>query len=305
MVIPGGFAIIKPDTIPVLIKTIMVPPIIYFAQMDKNGLVWVTPPYDQRDVNSDHVYVIDPINDVITKSIKLPEQLRTPSCMVITDNKIYLRGDRNGFNVGIGSIDRLTYDIELLAELDTSGFANFPGLEIMNGNIISFCETNGRNPGKIVLFNPTTKATVTRIIGTYYRYTYDTSYIYLTVETNENPMKLLKLDPSTLNVVDEAVLGGDELYITSNDKDIFVGSFANRYIKVIDKTNLGILKTIDLSAHTDIYFNRSFDFITNDILMINDNSFYDFKNDRLLKKLFPIDYPQTMNLTLAEGQSLN
>ncbi|HNM14161.1 MAG TPA: hypothetical protein PKJ64_05305, partial [bacterium] len=64
------------------------------------------------------------------------------------------------------------------------------------------------------------------------------------------------------------------------------------------------LKTIDFSKQPGIYFNRSFGFITQRMLMLNDNSFYDMQNDIIHSKLFPINYPQTMNLTLAEGQTL-
>ncbi|HND75424.1 MAG TPA: hypothetical protein PKW10_13330 [Saprospiraceae bacterium] len=305
MIIPGGFAIIKPDTIPTLIKTIQVPPIIYSAQMDQNGLVWVAPPYNQEDDNSERIYIIDPVTERVVKSITLPQELRTPSCLKISGNKVYFRGDRNGFSVGIGAIDRLTYNnIEAIAKFDTTGFASSPGLEIINNNILAFCETNGRQSSKIVLFNPVTKTIITKVIGNYYRYTYDLNYIYLTVQTAENQIILQKIDPSNLNLLTEVLLGGDEIYITSNQNNICVGSFANKYIKIVEKSNLTILKTIDFSKQPGIYFNRSFGFITQRMLMLNDNSFYDMQNDIIHSKLFPINYPQTMNLTLAEGQTL-
>ncbi len=107
-----------------LLKIIELDMAIRYAKMDKNGFLWVASQFGTNIVSNPHqyFYIINPYENKVHKVIKLPHELRRPSGFIFTDDKVYIRGDRRGFSVGLGSIDRNDYSVEVITEIDSLGF---------------------------------------------------------------------------------------------------------------------------------------------------------------------------------------
>ncbi len=291
----GEIVIFKPDSIPELIKTIQINLVLNQANIDKNGLIWLVAPDINFEYGNCNIYIINPHSEIVLKSIDLPEKLRRPAWLIFDENKAYMGSDRKGFSVGIGSINRNTYQVEVLSELDTSGSVEFKGLQLVNENVYFFCLPTPRSLKKIHVYNiKENKIINTVFTGPYY--TIDSNYLYT---QNMSMQKILKLELGTLQTLQQST--GDYFYLMANDDNyIYTAYHSVPIINVYSKQNLEKVREILFQPTDSIRINNNFGYINDDLLMLNENSFYNVKSNKLLRKIFPLEYPLALSLMLAE-----
>ncbi|KAA3599364.1 MAG: hypothetical protein DWQ06_10645 [Calditrichaeota bacterium] len=310
MVVGDGIAIIKPDTVPKLIKIIHpYPDLIYnLARIDKNGYIWLVASDYDLSIN-DYIYVIDPHSETIYKSIKVPSDLRGPDAIAFGEDKAYFVGIGSGRSIGLGSIDRTNFSVENLAKIDSIGSAIPPGLELFNGRLYYFGIWTSQTDDRKILQFDTEKNQLVKTAPYSGHYTFDDNYLYTNgyfIIGDTTLPKLYKININELSVEQE-ISFGDKSYITCNEEFIYSANRRNPIVDVYNKLDLKKIKTIDFSNQIKIqgnYFNSNFGFISKDLLMVNQSSFYNVRTNEFMDSVFPLSYPIAESLVLAEGLEL-
>lgn len=312
MVVDDGIAIIKPDTIPKLIKIMHIDTdlSIDLARIDKNGYIWfVSDTFDKIYDSNEYIYLINPHSEEIHKSIKLPNELRGPDSIVFGKEKVFISSKAISF----GSIDRNNFLVEILAEFDNYGWALSPGLEFINENLYYFGYWTSENvkeqQNNVILQFDTEKNELVREVFCSGHYTFDETHFYTNgyFSTGDTVLpKLYKLNVNDLTIENE-ISFGDKSYITCNEDFIYTANRRNPIVDVYWKSDLTKVNSIDFSSNTKIqdnYFNTNFGFITKELLMLNQASFYNVKTGDVLDYIFPLNYHGAEGLVLAEGLEL-
>ncbi len=278
-----GIVRINADKKPELVKTINTKNISSHVKFDKEGFLWIAVPFLAKgDLPlARQIYVIDPHTERVYKRIEMPEELERPSVFVFLDNKVYLRGDREGSRIGIGSIDRDTYDVDLLITIDSTGGEGTTGMFKQNGFIYlnsAWCSLS--DSCKLTKYDPVNNRILkTNKYGS--NLAYDNNYIYTAGAYYgiEGPW-LYKLDYD-LNVVKNVEIEDFNFYLIQNDSQIYV--IYHEFITIYDKESLDIVGRLSLPVDIDSY---NTGFITNDILSINLNSIYILSEDKFYPNYF-------------------
>ncbi len=312
MVVGDGIAIVKPDTIPELIKIIHIDSdlSIDMARIDKDGYIWfAADTFDKFYDSNEYIYLINPHSGEIHKSIKLPNELRGPDSIVFGKDKVFISSKK----ISLGSIDRNNFTVETLTISDNYGWALSPGLEFINDNLYYFGYWTNENfelqEDNVILQFDTEKNKLVREVFYSGHYTFDENYFYtngyFSIGDTVLP-RLYKLNISDLRVEQE-ILFNNKSYIACDEEFLYSANRINPIVDVYRKSDLEKVRTIDFSDITKIqrnYFNNNFGFITKELLMLNQASFYNVKTGEILDYIFSLNYHGAEGLVLAEGLEL-
>jgi len=284
-----GVVRINEDKRPELVKTIDTRMRMSHIKFDKDGLLWIAAPFGINDyIGERQIYIIDPHTEKVHKRINLPKELMRPSFFVFFDDKVYVRGDREGCSVGIGMIDRNDYNSKLLLELENTGYEITTGMFAHNGYIILNTGWTCTDPDstKLLKFDPVENEI---IISSKFANscTYDNNYIYTAGSYyGIDEPRLYKLDYD-LNVVDYVKLDDYNLSITHNNKFVYI--MDDYYLDIYDKGSLTKVRRLTVPFDLlDPILNYNTGFITNNVLSINLNHIYVISEDKFYPNYFDL-----------------
>lgn len=308
LIIPGRIAFIRPAATPELIKTISIPGLIsYFAQIDRDGYVWLAAPDGTDRIPRRHVYVVDPHTETIHKAIPLPEALRAPAGLAFYEDRVYVRAWRDGLSAGLGAIDREDLSVRVITELENTGTGYLPDLYLAGDTLFMF-STRAHPDGIPNIHQFSTRTDdLTRTVPYASPYTMDGRSVFTVGYFEPGVNTLYKLDRDTLEPLESVVLSWEGSLLAQRDSLLYVAYYQSPTIEVRSKETLERIGTIDISG-LDVsggqYVHNNFGFITEEVLMLNESSFYNVSTGERLSKLFPFDEMVAQNLVLAEGKTL-
>lgn len=285
-----GIVRINEDKMPELIKTIDTRMRMSHAKLDKEGLLWIAAPFGINDYLPERqIYVVDPHTEKVLKRIDLPEELERPSFFVFYDDKVYVRGDRDGCSVGIGVIDRNNYSSKVLLEVENAGYEIETGMYRKDDYIFINCSWACTDPDstKIMKYNPITNQILkSSKFGNHL--VFDDDYIYTAGQfLNIEEPRLYKIDYNFAEI-DYIELNNYNFHLVQND-DFVLPVLIDDKIQFFTKDNLEFAQEIvPPSNYIPKIDSYNTGFITNDILSINLNHIYKVSEDKFYPNYFDL-----------------
>lgn len=286
-----GIVRINEDKMPELIKTIDTRMRMSHAKLDREGLLWIAAPFGINDYLPERqIYVIDPYTERVHKRIDLPEEMERPSFFVFYDDKVYVRGDRDGCSVGIGVIDRNDYSNKLLFEIENAGYEIETGMYRKDNNIFINCSWACTNPdsSKIIKYNPSENLIIdSSQFGNHC--VFDKEFIYSGSDFLNIPEpRLYKVDYDFVPI-SYISLKEHFFHLVQNNEFVFPILLDGR-IQSFAKDNLEFVQEIvPPSGYVLKLDSYNTGFVTNDILSINLNHLYKVSENKFYPNYFGLN----------------
>ncbi len=303
-----------PDDPPRILRSIRVPGrVMYDAQIDRDGFVWIATPDRGGDFGSGPIresFVVDPYTATVHRVLALPSELRATAALLVGPEKVYLRAWRNGFSGGIGAVDRQCVfdetrcEVEFFTELGDVGNTPEQVLHISGESLYSFSGSNSRanrhSTDRIDL--QTGEIIATSALSGSFAFD-DEAFYVLGNQQGLSRRVVVRLDKETLGEAERMGVDQqrDDLIAVEGDR-LYLGGFGDDFIQVRSAETLGSLGTIDISAAGDA--TAAFGFVAPGVLMLNHTSYLDVEAETvmpILPEASPIDVWFSQALRLSEG----
>jgi hypothetical protein len=300
IVIPGGIAIYllkekKPHLIKVIRPNLKV---IYDAQIDEDGFLWIAAPRDKYRKFNNKIFVIDPSSEKISKEIILPENLSRPNSLLIDGDHVYFGAARNGLSGGFGRIHKKNYKLEFLADLD--GPIGIESIKKINNYLLIQGGAGGKKEGIFLYKFDISSKKIEKIKENFPELlTVDNNMIFSYKFSGQSELSKInienfkKVESFRINKYSAIAQNNDFLFLAERKKskiDVFSKKFEFQY-------------SIDIRSYkqSGFYTDYAFGFVSDNILMINAASFYDIKSEKFFPHYFKIDGVLCQNLKFAES----
>ena len=298
-----------PDDPPEVVRGFSFPGhLVWDAQIDRDGFLWVATPDRVNGGALRVVYVVDPFASEVVRVIRLPEELRAVAGLVVGPERVYLRAWRNGFSGAIGAVDRRCAadeslcGVSLFTELGNVGVSSSAGaLRLSGSDLVSFSLRNSGDKREStdridtrtseILASSPYSGTSTADAGSYY---------VIGGDGTGGPSTITRLDERTLSELGsvQAEPGFGSL-IAAGGGRLYVGGFRERAVKVYYGVSLEHLETIDTSAATELSY--ALGFVAPNVLVLNGAWWLDTRTGAVSRIPQAPEFGTSQALRLPEG----
>lgn len=286
------------DDPPELVREILIPGVhTWDAQTDRDGFVWVATPDADAGGSIREMYVVDPHEARVHRVVQLPKSLRAAAAVFVTDRGVFIQSWRNGFEGGVGVIDRACVAggdcrAELLTDLGPVGVDSETPFLLREPYLYSFRGSSSQDDGGGIAKIRLPSGEIEAEWPSDYAppFVTDGESLFMAGFFEGGVNSLVRVDVETLKERGRVPLpSGYEEALTlmaSYDGEIYLGGRGSRTIEVRSMETLEIVRAVDITAAAEDV-TSAFGFVAPGLLMLSERDFVDVRTGEVLSGVFP------------------